>query len=67
MRWLESWNGKKGGILRKVKRMGCSDGEKGGVYLDGEKGGKSGTVIGWIVEMVKSVSCWDGEKGWMVI
>lgn len=49
--------------------MGCSDGEKGGGFLDGEKGGKSGTVtcIGWNVEMVKSVSCWDGEKGWMVI
>lgn len=47
--------------------MGCLDGEKGGVFLDGEKGGKSGTVIGWNVEMVKSVSCWDGEKGWMVI
>lgn len=41
-----------------MKRMGCSD---------GEKGGKSGTVIGWNVEMVKSVSCRDGEKGWMVI
>lgn len=41
-----------------VKRVG---------FFYGEKGGKSGIVIGWNVEMVKSVSCWDGKKGWMVI